>query len=165
MGGFVTEGLPVNPQDWTTDSASAQGKPSTHPRFYQVGEVGTAWWQVSEKHPTQKCFLKTMTFHAILHKVVSRKGCKNKSLFVTIVLLFYVLVLGATRHVGSKLPNHWNSTPCIGRQSLNHWTAREVQERPFWSSILAVRTLICGHKRALPCRVSVITHSFPELDP
>ena len=162
VGGFVTEGSPVNPQDWTTDSASAQDKPSTHPGFYQVGEVGTGWWQVWEIHPTQKRFLKTMAFHAILHKVVNRKGYKNKSLFVTVVLLFYVLVFWATRHVGSKLPNHWNSTPCIGRQNLNQWTAREVQERPFWSSILAVRTLMCGHKKTLPCSVSVTTHSFPE---
>lgn len=43
VGSFVTEGLPVDPQDWTTDSASAQGKPSTPPRFHQVGEVGTGW--------------------------------------------------------------------------------------------------------------------------
>ena len=46
--------------------------------------------------------------------------------FVTIVLLFYVLVfffILAPRHVGSSFPSKDQTlTPCIGRQSLNHWT-------------------------------------------
>ena len=36
--------------------------------------------------------------------------------FVTMLLLFYVLVFLATRHVGSQLPDQGlNSDPCIGR--------------------------------------------------
>ena len=47
--------------------------------------------------------------------------------FVTILLLFYVLVF---RPRGmwdlSSLTRDRTRTPCIGRQSLNHWTTREV---------------------------------------
>ena len=39
----------------------------------------------------------------------------------------YILFFLAKRHVGSLYPD-WRSNlnPCIGRQSLNHWIAREV---------------------------------------
>ena len=47
--------------------------------------------------------------------------------FVTILLLFYVLVFWPQGvwdlSSSTRDPTH---TPCIGRQSLNHWTAREV---------------------------------------
>ena len=47
--------------------------------------------------------------------------------FVTIFLLFYVLVFLAARHVGSwSLTRDPTCTPCPGRQSLHHLTAREV---------------------------------------
>ena len=47
--------------------------------------------------------------------------------FVTILLLLYVLLfwLQGMWALGS-LTRDWACTPCIGRQSLNHWTAREV---------------------------------------
>ena len=37
----------------------------------------------------------------------------------------YVLFFGCWRHVGSS-DRDWTHTPCIGRQSLHHWTTREV---------------------------------------
>ena len=55
--------------------------------------------------------------------------------FVTILLLFYVLVswLSAVwdlRH----LTGDWTCRPSIGRWSLNHWTTRNVSFHPFLSA-------------------------------
>ena len=50
--------------------------------------------------------------------------------FVTILLLFYVFVFWPWGMWDLSSPTRdWTHTPCIGRQSLNHWTAREV---PVW---------------------------------
>ena len=47
--------------------------------------------------------------------------------FITILLLSYVLVFLATRHVWSQLPDQdWNLTSCIGKWSINPWITREV---------------------------------------
>ena len=49
--------------------------------------------------------------------------------FVTILLLFYVLVFLVVRLFWWDLifpTRDRTGTPCIGRQSLNHWTTREV---------------------------------------
>ena len=50
--------------------------------------------------------------------------------FITILLLFYVFFFfffGATWHVGFQLLTRgWKHAPCVGRQSLHHWTTREV---------------------------------------
>ena len=47
--------------------------------------------------------------------------------FVTILLLFYVLVFWPRDMWDlSSLTRDGTHTPCIGRRSLNHWTAREV---------------------------------------
>ena len=50
--------------------------------------------------------------------------------FVTVLLLSYVLVFLANRHMGSYLLNQGSSphphTPCSGRWSLNHWTTRKA---------------------------------------
>ena len=47
--------------------------------------------------------------------------------FVTILLLFYVLVFWSRGMWDLSSPTRDRTrTPCIGRQSLNHWTAREV---------------------------------------
>ena len=47
--------------------------------------------------------------------------------FVTILLLFYVLVFWPRGMWDLSSPTRDRTrTPCIGRQSLNHWTAREV---------------------------------------
>ena len=53
--------------------------------------------------------------------------------FVTILLLFYVLGLwpGAMWDLSSPTRDR-TRTPCIGRQSLNHWTTREVPNCFFW---------------------------------
>ena len=47
--------------------------------------------------------------------------------FVTILLLFYVLAFWLQGIWGlSSLTKDQTHIPCVGRQSLNHWTAREV---------------------------------------
>ena len=46
---------------------------------------------------------------------------------VTILLLFYVLVFWPRGMWDLSSPTRDRTyTPCIGRRSLNHWTAREV---------------------------------------
>ena len=53
--------------------------------------------------------------------------------FVTILLLFYVLVFWSQGMWDLSSPTRDRThTPCIGRQSLNHWTAREVPSLWFW---------------------------------
>ena len=47
--------------------------------------------------------------------------------FVTILLLFYVLVVWLCSMWDlSSLTRDWTCTPCIGMQSPNHWTTREA---------------------------------------
>ena len=47
--------------------------------------------------------------------------------FDTVLLLFYVVILGVCEVWGlSSLDRDQSSTPSIGRRSLNHWTTREV---------------------------------------
>ena len=49
--------------------------------------------------------------------------------FVTILLLLYVLVFWLQGKWDlSSLTGGWTHTACIGRRSLNHWTAREVPD-------------------------------------
>ena len=49
--------------------------------------------------------------------------------FVTILLLFYVLVFWPQGMWDLSSPARDRTrTPCTGRRSLNHWTAREVLE-------------------------------------
>ena len=53
--------------------------------------------------------------------------------FVTILLLFYVLVFWPRGMWDlSSLTRDWTRTPCIGRQILNHWTTREVRKFLIW---------------------------------
>ena len=54
------------------------------------------------------------------------------------LLLSYVLVFLAWRHVGSKLPDgrDLNHTPYTGRQSLNHQTTRAVWVNSLWCSLV-----------------------------
>ena len=52
--------------------------------------------------------------------------------FVTILLLLYVLVFWPPGTWDlSSLTGDQTRSPCIGRQSLNHWTTREVRSRAF----------------------------------
>ena len=52
--------------------------------------------------------------------------------FVTIFLLFYVLVFWPQGMWDLRfLTRDQTRTPCIGSRSLNHWTAREVPEQLF----------------------------------
>ena len=47
--------------------------------------------------------------------------------FVTILLLFYVLVFWPRGMWDLSSPTRDRTrTPCFGRRCLNHWTAREV---------------------------------------
>ena len=56
--------------------------------------------------------------------------------FVTILLLFCVLVFWPRGMWDLSSPTRDQTcTPCIGRQSLNHWTAREVPEKNFFSRV------------------------------
>ena len=58
--------------------------------------------------------------------------------FVTILNLFYVLVGGRGGGLPqgmwdlSSLIRYRTPIPCIGWQSLNHWTAREVPEELYF---------------------------------
>lgn len=87
----------MDPQDWTTDSVSAQGKPSTPPRFHQVGEVMGRGGDKSQGDIQQRNVSEDHDLPPDATKVVNRKGCKNKSLFVTVVLLFLCLLFGPQR--------------------------------------------------------------------
>ena len=52
---------------------------------------------------------------------------------VTVLLLFYVLVFWLQGMWGlSSLTRDGTHTSCIGRWSLNHWTAREVPRLILW---------------------------------
>ena len=52
--------------------------------------------------------------------------------FVTILLLFYVLVFWPLGMWDLSSPaRDWTRITCTGRQSLNHWTAREVPTLTF----------------------------------
>ena len=56
---------------------------------------------------------------------------------VTILLLFYVLVFWPRGMWDLTSPTRDRTlTPCIGRLSLNHWTAREVPEAPLLKVLL-----------------------------
>ena len=47
--------------------------------------------------------------------------------FVTVLLLIYVLVFWPCGMWDLSSPTrHQTHTPCIGRRSINHWTAKEV---------------------------------------
>ena len=47
--------------------------------------------------------------------------------FVTVFLLSYVLAVWLRDVLDlSSLTRNWTYIPCVGRQSLNHWTTREV---------------------------------------
>ena len=53
--------------------------------------------------------------------------------FVTILLLFYILVFWPWGMWDlSSPPRDQTRTPCIGRQSLTHWTTREVPLSALW---------------------------------
>ena len=64
--------------------------------------------------------------------------------FVTILLLFYVLVYWprGVWHL-SSLTRDWTCTPCIGRQSFNHWTTREAPTQ-------CLRSQVCRDWSRLP---------------
>ena len=54
--------------------------------------------------------------------------------FVTVLLLFYVLVFWPRGMWDPSFPTRDRTcTPCIGRRGLNHWTAREVPTCQFLS--------------------------------
>ena len=46
--------------------------------------------------------------------------------FITILFLFYILLILASRNVEKIPTKDWTPASCTGRQSLNHRTAREV---------------------------------------
>ena len=52
--------------------------------------------------------------------------CKAFTVFVMILLLFLCFGFLAVMHNLSSLSRDQTCTFCIGRQSLNHWTTKEV---------------------------------------
>ena len=59
--------------------------------------------------------------------------------FATILLLFYVLVFWLQGMWDpSSSTGDRTHTPCIGRRSLNHWTAREVPIKSIFRLLLIV---------------------------
>ena len=59
--------------------------------------------------------------------------------FVTILLLFHVLVFWPQGIWDLSFPTRDRTrTPCIGRQSLNHWTTRKSPRAPFRTFSLAL---------------------------
>ena len=58
-------------------------------------------------------------------------GCKD-SVVVGLVALW---------HVGSSWTRDWIHVPCTGRQTLNHWTSREVKSMAFLTFV--VQSLSC----------------------
>ena len=70
--------------------------------------------------------------------------------FVTICLLFYVLVFWPQGMWDpSSAIRDWTRTHCIGRRSLNHWTTREVPEINYlklnnWIAFSTL-TMLCNH--------------------
>ena len=61
----------------------------------------------------------------------------------------------------SSLTRNWTYTSCIGRWSLNHWTAREVLIHTFkrfssnWSKLIFVFNRISSHFLQLKCWASI----------
>ena len=61
----------------------------------------------------------------------------------------------------SSLTRNWTHTACIGRWSLNHWTAREVLIHTFkrfssnWSKLIFVFNGISSHFLQLKCWASI----------
>ena len=72
--------------------------------------------------------------------------------FVKILLLFYVFVLWPQGiwDLGSPT-NNWTCTPCIRRQSLNHWTPREDPVLgPFLYTVVDISTVLYPVFDAVP---------------
>ena len=67
--------------------------------------------------------------------------------FVTILLLFYVLVFWPRGMWDFSSPTRDRTqTPCIGRWSFNHWTAREVPDiLNFKTFLLLICFISCFH--------------------
>ena len=64
--------------------------------------------------------------------------------FVTILLLFYVLVFWLRGMWDLSSPTRDRTrTPCIGRRSLNHWTTSEVPEFPSFLRLNNIPLCMC----------------------
>ena len=48
------------------------------------------------------------------------------------------------------LPSGWNPCPCIGRQSLNHWTPREVPHTFYCISLVRMPRSSCSVAKSCP---------------
>ena len=76
--------------------------------------------------------------------------------FVAILFLFYVLVFWPWGMWGLSPTRNWTYTPCIGRQNLSHWTAKEV---PKWIYVLNADFL----NSSLEVKWSEVAQSCPNL--
>ena len=81
---------------------------------FNFGHSGVHWWLIVYLVVFFFFFLMCTVFKVFIE-------------FVTILLLFYVLCFWPWGMWDlSSLTGDRTRTPCIGRRSLNHWTAREV---------------------------------------
>ena len=90
-------------------------------------------------------YMVTMKFFFFFPLKIFWCGPILKSLlnFVTTLLLFYILVFWPQGIWDlSSLTRDRTCTPCIGRRSLNHWTAREVPTMRFWYSSLCINKIV-----------------------
>ena len=79
-----------------------------------------------EREPRSSCAVQTSHFDGISCCGVRALGTQAS------VVLMHV----APRHMGSSWTRDWTLVPCIGRQTPNHWTTREVSKGSFpqWPS-------------------------------
>ena len=86
--------------------------------------------------------------------------CKIFIEFVTVLLLFYVLVFWPQGMWDLSSPiRDRTRTPCIERQSFNHWTAREVPKNKYLKLVeTALKSLLPFLSTCL-CEISFSTMS------
>ena len=86
--------------------------------------------------------------------------------FVTILLLFYVLVSWPQGIWVLSSPNrNLTRTSCIGRRSLNHWTAREVPVFAFLEPLSFVEVDVVAwnpYYAALPLHLWLLGYSLSD---
>ena len=106
----------------------------------RVWLLATPWTTAYQAPPSNGIFLaRVLEWGAI----VFSGGPLLKSIkFVTVLLLFFMLWVFGLQTFGILVPlaKDWTHTPCIGRQSLNHWTAREVPIKLF---IILITIYLC----------------------
>lgn len=100
--------------------------------------------------PSPIFFFHFVVVVVVVNNIVMWTTFKVFTEFITMLLLFYILAILATRHLWSQLPDQgadWNQIPHSGRRSRNHGTTREVPLLPFW---LRAETVPVAYQSQLP---------------